>query len=358
VTLERLEIQSLRNLSNVSISLCAGINIFHGANGSGKTSLLEAVHVLGLGRSFRTLRHKRLVMEGLDACTVFGVTDSNHQIGIQKRASGESMVRINGATAPGLSQLAHHLPIQLFDPTSLDVLSGPSQPRRQLLDWGVFHVEPDFFSFWTRSQRALQQRNSQLKAAKISPMELQVWEQELVEAALPLHASRLNFFRLWQPYLSRVMSELLPGIVLSVDYSPGWDVDASLAELLRESRGRDMERGFTQLGPHRADIRIKANGVSADDWLSRGQMKLAVCALKLSLAEMLLSYGVKPVLLMDDLPSELDSGARHSVCVYIARLGVQALMTCIDADQLSLGWGEMSVKVFHVEQGIISPIAD
>lgn len=358
MSLERLEILALRNLSQVSISLCAGINVFYGANGSGKSSLLEAVHVLGLGRSFRTLKNKRLVADGSESCTVFGLTERQHQLGIQKRSLGESTVRINGTSASSLSLLAQHLPLQLFDPDSLDALTGPSQPRRQLLDWGVFHVEPDFFSFWSRSQRALQQRNSQLKAAKISPLELQVWEQELVDAALPLHQSRLHFFEQWQPYLSRVLPELLSGIALSVDYLPGWPVESELADLLKENRGRDIERGFTQFGPHRADIRIRANGIAADDWLSRGQMKLAVCALKLSLVEMLLAHDVRPVLLLDDLPSELDANARRSVCQYIARLGVQALMTCIEKEQLSQGWGDIPVKVFHVEQGVISAVAD
>lgn len=356
MSLVRLDISCLRNLQQVTIEPGPRVNLFHGANGSGKTSLLEAVHLLGLGRSFRTVRARRLIQDETVGCTVFARTDAGHALGIQKLASGESEVRINGATANSLAVLAQHLPLQLFDPQALDIMSGASQPRRQLLDWGVFHVEPSFHSCWIRAQRALQQRNSLLKAAKISPMELQVWEQELGDAAQPLHAFRSAFLTSWLPWLHAALARLLPGLVLSVDYQPGWDTALTLQEALHAGRGRDIERGFTQAGPHRADLRIRVNGVSVDERLSRGQLKLVVCALKLSMVEKLMQDGIRPILLMDDLSSELDGEAREKVCRWIADLDVQALLTCIDPAQLAGMWGSSPIRMFHVEHGSISPM--
>lgn len=355
MTLVRLEISCLRNLRQVSVEPGPAINLFHGLNGSGKTSLLEAVHLLGLGRSFRTLKARRLVQDDEEAATIFGRTASGHGLGIRKAISGETTARVNGAAAASLAALASHLPLQLFDPLSLNIMDGPSQPRRQLLDWGVFHVEHTFHGCWARAQRALQQRNSLLKAAKISPMELQVWEQEFAETALPLHLARQAFVESWRPWLTAALDRLLPGIALDVDYQSGWNTDESLVELLARSRERDRERGFTQIGPHRADLKIRTQGVAVDERLSRGQLKLVVSALKLSMVQRLMQDGMRPLLLLDDLASELDVQSRQKVCEWIGELKVQALMTCIEPSQLKDLWGGVPLRLFHVEHGCVSP---
>ncbi len=186
-------------------------------------------------------------------------------------------------------------------------------------------------------------------------MELQAWEQELADAALPLHTAREQFVAEWRPWLNAALLRLLPDITLEVDYQPGWDISLSLAEALLLSRGKDSERGFTQLGPHRADLKIRVNGVAVDERLSRGQLKLVVCALKLSMVQRLMQSGIQPILLMDDLPSELDAQARAKVCQWIGEMGVQSLLTCIDPAQLEGMWGDTPVRMFHVEQGCVSP---
>ncbi len=358
MTLVRLEISCLRNLRQVSLEPGPVINIFHGLNGSGKTSLLEAVHLLGLGRSFRTLKARRLVQDDELEATIFGRTAAGHSLGIGKMSSGESVVRINGAPAGSLAVLASHLPLQLFDPSSLSIMDGPSQPRRQLLDWGTFHVEHSFHGCWSRAQRALQQRNSLLKAAKISPMELQVWEREFAEAALPLHLARQAFVESWLPWLAAALTRLLPDIPLDVDYQPGWNTQELLVDLLAQSRDRDRERGFTQIGPHRADLKIRTQGVAVDERLSRGQLKLVACALKLSMVQRLMQEGMRPLLLLDDLASELDAVSRQKVCQWIGEMQVQTLMTCIEPSQLKDVWGGIPLKLFHVEHGCVSPATE
>ena len=356
MSLVKLEIAQFRNLSHVQIEPGSQINLIHGANGSGKSSLLEAIFVLGLGRSFRTQRGRRLVKEDESLATVFGETSSGSRLGVSKQLTGTTDARINGMTAPTLSSLAHHLPLQLFDPETLELVSGPSLPRRQLIDWGVFHVEPDFLEVWQRARRALKQRNSLLKSAKISIAELSVWEQELALAALALHAFREQLMLRWLPELRVSLASVLPHSELSVDYYPGWDVTQDYQSLLAESRGKDRERGFTLFGPQRADLKIRSHGIAAEERLSRGQLKLAACSVKLSLSDWLKqTLGLSPVLLFDDLASELDMEARSKVCSWAEQMSVQAFFTSIERTQLLGLWPEQSVKVFHVEQGCVVP---
>lgn len=356
MSLEQLEIAHFRNLSQVHIEPGSQINLIHGANGSGKSSLLEALFVLGLGRSFRTQRSRRLVMEAEESATVFGVTRAGSRLGVMKRLSGVTEARINGVSAATLSDLAHHLPLQLFDPETLELISGPSLPRRQLLDWGVFHVEPDFLEAWQRARRALQQRNSLLKSAKISIAELVVWEQELAVAATALHSFRLALITRWLPELKQALMLMLPDVPLTIEYFPGWDVDQNYQSLLVDSRGKDRERGFTFWGPQRADLKIRSQGIAAEERLSRGQLKLAACAVKLSLSQWLMQMqDISPVLLFDDLASELDMAARARLCGWVEKMSVQAFFTSIERPQLLGLWPEQSVKMFHVERGRVVP---
>mgnify|MGYP003407755753 FL=1 len=356
MSLVKLEIAQFRNLSHVQIEPGSQINLIHGANGSGKSSLLEAIFVLGLGRSFRTQRSRRLVKDDESLATVFGETRLGSRLGVSKQLTGTTDARINSMTAPNLSALAHHLPLQLFDPETLELVSGPSLPRRQLIDWGVFHVEPDFLEVWQRARRALQQRNSLLKSAKISIAELNVWEQELAVAASALHAFREQLMLRWLPELRLALASILPQSELSVDYYPGWDVTQDYQSLLAESRGKDRERGFTFFGPQRADLKIRSHGIAAEERLSRGQLKLAACSVKLSLSDWLKqTLGLSPVLLFDDLASELDIEARAKVCKWAEEMSVQAFFTSIERTQLLGLWPKQSVKVFHVEQGCVVP---
>lgn len=359
MTLSRLEIAHLRNLQSVSLLPHPRLNLLTGVNGSGKTSVLEALHLLGLGRSFRSGRARRLVNDDQSSSTVFASFGEQGSAGIERGANGDTQLRLDGRSQITLAELAHRLPLALLDPESMDLLDAGSKPRRAQLDWGVFHVEHRFYPVWQRYQRALKQRNSLLRSGSIGRLESAVWDRELADSAAFLHTFRSDYLQRWQPLWEARIREFLPEQELDLEYSPGWEQEQSLAELLAASWDRDRERGFTQIGPHRADIRVKRGTAPADEVLSRGQKKLVVCALKLSQVALLRSVGRDCVLLVDDLASELDAEARSRLIAYLAASGAQVFITAIEPEAVKPaleGAGLVQgsgFKMFHVEHGAV-----
>lgn len=358
MTILRLEISQLRNLQSVSLSPHQRINLLTGANGSGKTSILEAIFLLGMGRSFRSGKARRLVNDAASSCTVFATLSHGTNAGIKRGANGETELRINGNSQVLLSEMAQQLPLALLEPDSFSLLDEGSKPRRAQLDWGLFHVEQGFYPVWQRYHRALKQRNSLLRSGNIAPPEMRPWERELAESADQLHQLRLRYIEDWQPFWSRLAQRFLPDFELELEYSPGWNTDLDFVSLLEESRLKDLERGHTQIGPHRADLKVKLRGVPAEEVLSRGQKKLAISALKLSQVELLESRKKGCILLVDDLPSELDQAARSKLLGYLARCSAQVFITGIEPAGIldALDADKDLFKLFHVEHGAVGEL--
>lgn len=355
MTIARLEIANVRNLQSVSLLPHPQLNLFVGQNGSGKTSVLEALHLLGLGRSFRSGRVRRLINDDASACTVFAAFAAGGNAGIQRASNGESEFRLDGRANINLADIAHRLPLSLLDPASFAEMQEGSKPRRAQLDWGVFHVEHRFYPAWVRYQRALKQRNSLLRSGSIGRLESAVWNRELAESAGLLHSLRHEYLLRWQPLWEARIQGFLPEQRLALEYTPGWDIEQGLAELLAASWDKDQERGYTQIGPHRADLRVKRGTAPADELLSRGQKKLVICALKLSQVSLLQESGRDCLLLVDDLASELDAIARQRLISYLAVSGAQVFITCIEPDAVlpALDGAGASFKMFHVEHGVV-----
>lgn len=355
MTLFRLEVAHLRNLQFVSLEPHPHLNILYGANGSGKTSLLEAIHLLGTGRSFRANRVRRLVMEGQSGCTVFGAFADGTRSGLRCEPGGIVEMRVDGRLAASLADLARALPLLLFDPLSLEAFDEGSRLRRAQLDWGLFHVEHGFYPAWRNYQRALKQRNSLLRSGSMGGLDAGAWQVQMGESADQLHRLRSAFIARWQPFWTATLEAFLPGVELVLEYVSGWDEARPLQDVLAENWARDLEKGFTQYGPHRADIRIKFGTVPASELLSRGQRKLAIFALKLSQLAVLEAAGRACVLMIDDLGSELDSRARERLLSYLINGRSQVFITVIDVDTVlePVRQAGQGFKLFHVEHGHI-----
>ena len=358
--LTRLAVTAVRNLHPVTLLPSPRINLVSGANGSGKTSLLEAIHILGLARSFRSTRLQPVIQYEQDSCTVFAELQSQQgvasKLGISRNRQADYEIRINGQSARSTAQLAELLPLQLINPDSFRLLEGAPKQRRQYLDWGVFHVEHRFLSAWQRLQKSLKQRNSLLRRGRIERSLLAPWEAEIVAAGEQIDGFRQAYLQQLKPIFEQTLGELVELDGLTLSYFRGWDRERGLAEVLDSQFERDCALGHTQAGPQRGDLRLRLRGLNAAEVLSRGQQKLVVCALKIAQGRLLrqLDRQQDCVFLVDDLPSELDQAHRQALCGLLESLECQVFITCVDADSLSNCWQpDTPLSMFHVEHGHI-----
>lgn len=320
-----------------------------GPNGSGKTSLLEAIYFLAHGRSFRTNVRSRLKGPHQPyfrvVASVIRPDGSPVSCGVQVSES-EARLRVGGTDASSISDVAELLPVQVIDPSVHRVVEEGSSRRRRLLDWGVFHVEHDFLGPWRRYQRALKQRNASLRAHASTDL-VETWTSEMSLCASRIDQARRAYAEQLAPEFSRLGQEML-GAPVTLTYDRGWDQAMSLEEALSRASERDHRIGTTTVGPHRADIGFRVGGKVARDRVSRGQQKLLAATLVLAQIAVRARHASEPtVLLLDDPAAELDVDSLGKLLAVVSRLPVQLIATSLTPQGLS---GMRLGRMFHVEQ--------
>jgi DNA replication and repair protein RecF len=359
--IEQLRIADLRCLSQAELTLLPGLNYLLGANGAGKTSILEATYLISRGHSFRPGSRDTLIRRGCENLQVFvrvhhGERGLVQRLGLERRAGAWSG-RIDDRPLERLTDLFRACAVCCFEPGSHELVAGPAEERRAFLDWGVFHVEQDFLGQWRRYQSALKQRNALLKQ-DASDAELDAWDAELDRWGTSITEARVRYLDGFRRHFAAYASRLLPGLAEpTVRFIPGWDVsaDVGLAGQLRVARSRDRQRQSTATGPHRADWKPRFAAIEGPAQLSRGQAKLTALAAVLAQACCYRDHaGEWPVLLIDDLPSELDLEHQRLLLGELAASGAQALIT---ATELGPAMAERRgrARLFHVEQGVLRP---
>lgn len=369
----RLEARGLRRFADIRLAPAAGINLITGDNGAGKTSLLEALHLMAYGRSFRGRVRDGLVRAGDPALEVFvewqeglgpaasrvadGETGATRLRKAGLRHTGQDWIgRLDGSPVAQLGELCAALAVVSFEPGSHALITGGAEARRRYLDWGLFHVEHDFISLWRRYTRALKQRNALLKA-RARDGQLDAWDRELADAGEPLSRRRQHYLEDLQPRFAALATDLAPALGdTRLDYLPGWRRDElPLADALLLARERDQIAGYTSVGPHRADWRIHFGGLPGREALSRGQAKLTALAALLAQAEHhAQARGEWPVIALDDLASELDRQHQRRVLERLIASGAQVFITGTEAPSALAEIG-VAVTTFHVEQGELRP---
>ncbi|HFC53954.1 MAG TPA: DNA replication/repair protein RecF [Gammaproteobacteria bacterium] len=357
--IERFDLRNVRIIDSASIQPSPRINLIYGGNASGKSSLLEAIHILALGRSFRTHQISRVVSTGATSMILFA------QLGRARRKQlsvgaerGEKInrLRIGGRTVRTTAELARELPVQIISPEIHDLIEQGPVNRRRFLDWGLFHVEHGFMAIWKRFAKALQQRNAGLRSG-LPDAQISVWHAEMGELGQELDRMRRGYIERLLPLAQKHTDVLLGGASrLKIRYMRGWRERIDYTEYLSGSLETDRQFGHTRQGPHRADLEMFIDEMPVRDRLSRGEQKMLGTAMRLAQVELLRTgSGLRSVLLVDDLAAELDAERRRRLVGALDESGCQVFVTATDPGSLGEESGRIE-KMFHVEHGALREV--
>ncbi len=319
MSLIAFNIANFRNFSKTELIFNDQCNLFYGKNGSGKTSLLEAIYYLILGRSFRSHLLRRIVKYDHDSFSIFGkIQQENNQIGvgIVKSIDSGKQIKISGKNVSSIIEITRLLPLQLLTHNSYFLLSEGPKARRQFIDWGLFHVKHSFLDLWRQVERILEQRNIALRS-KMAIDCIQVWDKELSLLGYELHLHRQQYVQNLIPVAQDVLQKLACDFSINISYYAGWNTELELSAALANNIKTDLSLGYTSAGPQRADLQISVGKIPAKDALSRGQQKLLLYGLQIAQGIVLEQLtGKKCLYLIDDLLAELD----HHKCKLLANL--------------------------------------
>lgn len=332
-----LSLKHFRCHQGLELTAHPKLNIIQGSNATGKTSILEALHILSHGKSFRTHRIEPLIKSGEAFYQIVANYTDNlnnpHILGV-RRNKQELTARLDGQTVRQQTALAREIPLVTITPESSSLVTqGPTQ-RRQYLDHCLFHVKQNYIQCWKKYNRLLLQRNAALKK-NVAPDVLRVFDKGFVEQGHQLHQFRESVFGdVIEPEIQGYIKKILPDERVDVMYSKGWSSD-DLEEALLKSIDRDRRYQNTHNGPHRADIFLYKEKVPFTQQASSGQQKLLALVLKLAQVGAIAAESKKAVvLLIDDLAAELDMVNQELVLGEFLKQDVQVWLTALKADDL------------------------
>ncbi len=383
--IHRLHLSDYRNFGRLDVDLHGGVSIFVGDNAQGKSNLLEAVYLLATMRGLRAETDAQLIRrESLDgvlpAARVVAEAETQEgalklEVTIVARPGPQGpiatkTVKVNGVPRR-LSDAVGRLTAVLFTAEDLELITGSPSDRRRFLDIALAQVEPPYSAARSRFERVLLQRNHLLKRIREGEAkadELAFWDEELCRDGAFIFQRRAAALEDLASMAAAVHAHLAPGDILGLHYQPrleGERLDLAAASVeeaaeayasaLRRSLGRDVPAGMTLQGPHRDDILVTLNGLSASGYASRAQLRTIALALRLAEARLLATRrGEPPVLLLDDILSEMDAGRRESVLASVAGTE-QILVSGTDWDRFTSEF-RSEAALFEVDGGTVRPL--
>ncbi len=341
-------LKNFRNYEEALIAPCPGVTVLVGDNAQGKTNVLEAVYLCCTGRSHRTSRDREMIRAGEDSCyvKVCGVRrDGPHDVEVAFAVSGKRRVKVNGSVTTKSGELLGHITGVLFAPEDLRMIKDGPQARRRFIDMELSQLKPAYYYALQRYNRALRQRNALLKDISLTgalAATLDVWDAELSQSGAEIMRERAAFVEELCKSASKIHTEVTGGREeLSVTYEPDVPLGESLEECrnqlvsaLLERRQTDIRRMLTSAGPHRDDMGVYVDGMDARAFGSQGQVRTCALSLKLSEVDIMRRLlGDSPVLMLDDVMSELDPERRRLLVSHLS--DVQTLITCTDKNDLA-----------------------
>lgn len=352
--MNRLWLTDFRNLRSLDFSTDHEANLIYGPNGSGKTSFLEAIYILGTGSSFRTASLDQAITFEQPQMGLGCTTTTGQRLTFQKQRNQQPVVRIDNSPAKSGSALARAMPVLAIHPESYLLASGIPDLRRRHLDGLAFHVEPSFHKTWREYKRALRQRNAQLRQGTDSA--LSHWEDAMVKTAKQLTGYREHCLALLQEKVvdtllqagfDKNLTRFAQGIGLR--FTPGWPKNTELQAALSKSLLSDKQLGYTRWGAHRADITVTIGGEDIRGRISRAEQRILSVVLILAQARVLIDLGLcVPVLLLDDVLAELDEKNLQVLIKLIFSLGMRSFWT-LPNKQLEAKFSGLNYQMFHVK---------
>jgi len=347
VQIASLSLVNFRCHRRLDLAFPPGLNLLLGPNGSGKTTVLEAIMLLATGRSLRTNWLRELVRWDAEQARAEGEFRSRSgrtdrvAITLTRRGPGEAQrdLALNGAPPPSASLLLQRLPVILFEPEDLQLVKAGARERRRFMNVALAGLRPLYLDDLVRYRRAMQQRNELLKQAalgRVSGEDLAPWTAQMVKAGAQLVADRRWLIEHLAPRAAAFYAALSGGSEpLELRYRPNIESEEGLPETmqafyeaLENSAAWEQRRGATQVGPHRDELLTLVGGRSAREFASQGQQRTAALALKLAQAQLLAdSRGESPLVLLDDCLSELDADRQRHVLELVGQFDQLFLTT-------------------------------
>ncbi len=354
--LSNFTVKNCRIIKEAAVEFNPHINYIYGSNGSGKTSLLEAISILSYGRSFRTARISEVISYETDAILCTSTVESSKHgqkhIGVEKTPATTN-IRVNRQTIQSQAQLSKHLPVSIIHPLSHELISGGSVKRRMFIDWIAFYKFPEFHNLWKRYQKILKQRNAALKNPRLY-YALEHLTHELSKLQAPIYELRNEaLVGIIETISTTIPSSLIkqtPELLLQTGFPSEVSLDTESIVTYYDSKlSQDKKRGRTLKGVHAADILILLNSNPASSSASRGQSKILSLVLHIAQNITISQHGI---IAIDDLAAEIDKKNYKKLIDFIPELERQVIITTTHKQETKSAGASM----FHVKHGAISHI--
>ena len=352
--IKNLYLTNFRNYEKEKIEFGPGINIIYGKNAQGKTNIIEAIYYFQSGKSYRCIRENEAIRFGEDYAKIEADFEKNNSLDSSLIfISDKKSIKVKGILIEKLSELIGEYNIVIFTPDFLSLIKEGPGERRRFLDTFISQIKPSYFKNLINYYKVLKQRNNLLKSPKGDILKtIDIWEEKLSLLGVEICKMREGAIEKINETINIIGKEKKVTEKISLRYSPSIKGDyrdkESFKKELENSREKDIEKGMTQIGPHRDDFEIFMNDINIKKFGSQGQMRSCVLKLKLSECEIIKEKtGEEPILLLDDILSELDEERRKFFLENIKNR--QVIITCTDKEDFF----EKEFNVFKVESGKI-----
>lgn len=356
--IKEISLRDFRNYENLDVQFHNKVNIFLGQNAQGKTNLLESIYITSMGKSFRTGKDREMVRFGSEFFRVkaTAVKEDDLVVEIAVTKDGKKGIKIDGVKAKKMAELLENVYIVVFSPEDLRIVKDEPEKRRKFIDRELCQIKPSYFNNLNQYKKVLSQRNAYLKEYEINDSILDIWDMQLAEYGSKIIEHRTEFIKKLNVISSLIHKDITnKKEELEVIYEPNIEYCKNLSEIfykeLKLNRANDIRRRTTGKGPHKDDLKLLSNGIDIRNFGSQGQQRTAALSLKLSEIKLIEEEtGENPILLLDDVLSELDRERQNYLINSLSDIQVFITTTEISEEvEFKLG----NIKYFDIENGKI-----